>query len=253
KLHDDGTGDWLPLVHGQGPLTAENGFADQGEVLIKARLAADALGATKMDRPEDIEASPVTGKVYSVMTNNTARTPEQIDPANPRPHNVWGHVIEQTEADGDNAATNFTWEIFIQCGDPAIPEHEAYYAGYDMERVSPISSPDNLAFDREGNCWIATDGLQKGLEGNDGLFAVPVEGPERGYLRQFMSAPRGAEVCGPEFNPDFTSLFLAIQHPGEGSRSMAQDDLLSTWPDGGVPRPSVIAIRRSSGNGQIGS
>jgi secreted PhoX family phosphatase len=254
KFNDDGTGEWLPLVHGFGPLTAANGFLDQGDVLINTRRAADLIGATKMDRPEDIEANPRTGKVYSLMTNNTARTLAQVDAANPRANNIWGHVIEQTEAGGDNGATTFTWEIFIKCGDPSAPGHDTYFAGYDQSQVSPISAPDNLVFDGNGDCWIATDGLQNGLVGNDGVFAVPVEGPERGYLRQFMSSPIEAEICGPEFNPDYTTLFVAIQHPGEGSRSTNPADLLSTWPDGDVPKPSVVAIIKTApGNRRIGS
>ncbi|MGZ8919651.1 MAG: PhoX family protein [Limisphaerales bacterium] len=255
RFNDDGTGEWLPIVQGYGPLTAANGFPTQGDVLINTRRAADLLGATKMDRPEDIEANPVTGKVYSLMTNNTSRTLAQVDAANPRANNIWGHVIEQTEAGGDHAALTFTWEIFIKCGDPSVPAHDTYFAGYDPSQVSPISAPDNLVFDGAGNCWIATDGLQNGLPaGNDGMFAVPVEGPERGYLRQFMSCPLEAEVCGPEFNPNFTTLFVAIQHPGEGSRSTNPADLLSTWPDGGVPRPAVVAIiKTASGSPRIGS
>jgi uncharacterized protein len=255
KFNDDGTGQWLPLVHGQGPLTAANGFQNQGDVLINARRASDILGATKMDRPEDIEANPKTGKVYSLMTNNTSRTAAQVDAANPRANNIYGHVIEQTEANGDNGSTTFKWEIFIKCGDPAVPAQDTYFAGYDPSQVSPISAPDNLVFDGQGNCWIATDGLQNGLpRGNDGVFAVPVEGPERGYLRQFMSCPLEAEICGPEFTPNFTTLFVGIQHPGEGSKSTNPADLISTWPDGGVPKPSVVAvIRTAPGDPRIGS
>jgi hypothetical protein len=257
RFHDDGTGEWLPLVFGKGPLTPDNGFHNQGDVVINARRAADVLGATKMDRPEDIEANPVTGKVYSLLTNNTNRgeggTPG-TDAANPRSPNRYGHVIEQTEAAGDHSATVFNWEIFILCGDPGEPGHDTYFAGFDQNLVSPISAPDNLVFDCAGNCWIATDGLQNGLAGNDGVFAVPTEGPERGYLRQFMSCPLEAEICGPEFTPDFSTLFVGIQHPGEGSASTLPGDLLSTWPDGGIPKPSVIAITKTSpGARTIGS
>jgi secreted PhoX family phosphatase len=143
KFHGDGTGEWLPLTAGQGPLTPVNGFGSQAEVLINARCAADLLGATKMDRPEDVEAHPITGKVYAVMTNNTRRTPEQVDHANPRPDNRYGHIIELSEEGGDHAASRFRWGIFIACGDPQDPDHRAYYQGNTS--VSWFACPDNIA------------------------------------------------------------------------------------------------------------
>lgn len=121
KFHDDGTGEWMPLIFGQGPLIAANGFNSQGDVLIGTRRAADLLQATKMDRPEDVEANHRSGKVYVVMTNNTQRTPEQVDTANPRPENKHGHIIELVEDGGEHTATTFGWDLFIACGDPNNP------------------------------------------------------------------------------------------------------------------------------------
>ncbi len=250
KFNDDGTGEWLPLEFGKGPLTEANGFTSQGDVLIKTRLAADALGATKMDRPEDIEPNPVNKKVYMVMTNNSDRGKEGKagpDAANPRAENKFGHIIEVTEGGDDYAATTFTWEIFMLCGDPE--DDSTYFAGFDKSKVSPIAAPDNVTFDLNGNLWIATDGQSGALKLNDGLFAVPVEGPGRGHLQQFFASVAGSEVCGPEFTPDNKSLFLAIQHPGEGGTF---EEPISSWPDGAQPaRPSVIAIRADNG-GVIG-
>jgi len=243
RFHDDGTGVWLPLVFGQEPLTPANGIASQADVCINTRGAADLIGATKMDRPEDIETNPVNGKVYCVLTNNTRRTRDQVDRANPRADNRHGHIIEVTEDRDDPAALTFRWEIFLLCGDPANPADDAYFAGIDPGRASPLSCPDNITFDGEGNLWIATDGQRRTLGKNDGIFAVPVDGPERGFVRQFLSGPGGAEICGPEFTPDFTTLFCAIQHPGSGG---TLDAPVSPWPDGEQPpRPSVIAIRRA--------
>lgn len=251
KYNDDGSGEWMPLIFGEGPLTAENGFDSQGGVLINTRLAADLLGATKMDRPEDFETNPVTGAVYLVCTNNSKRGAEGKDPvnaANPRPENANGHIIEMIEANGDHASTTFTWDIFMLCGDPA--DESTYFAGYPKDKVSGISSPDNITFDMAGNLWISTDGMPRNLPSNDGLYAVPVEGAERGNLKRFFTCVTGAEVSGPEFTPDNTSLFTSIQHPGEGGTFEAQ---LSTWPDGtGAPRPSVVVIQAENG-GRVGA
>ncbi|GBD20878.1 hypothetical protein HRbin28_01327 [bacterium HR28] len=250
RFNPDGTGDWLPLVYGEGPLTEANGFTSQADVLINTRRAADLLGATKMDRPEDIETNPVNGRVYIVCTNNTRRNWNQIDPANPRGNNRHGHIIELIEADGDYAATRFTWEIFLLCGDPANPDDLVFAAGFDPSQISPISCPDNITFDAWGNMWIATDGQPGTFRRNDGIYAVPTSGSERGYVRMFLSGPRGCEICGPEFAPDFQTLFCAVQHPGEGG-TLTQP--VSSWPDGTVPRPSVVATWKTTGDPRIGS
>ena len=116
-----------------------------------------------------------------------------------------------------------------------------YFAGYDKSKVSPIGAPDNIVFDLAGNAWVATDGAASAIKLNDGLFAIPVAGSERGHVQQFFSSVAGSEVCGPEFTPDNRTLFLAIQHPGEGGTF---EKPISTWPDRqGLPRPSVITIQ----------
>jgi secreted PhoX family phosphatase len=252
RFNDDGTGEWLPLVFGEGPLTEAHGFTSQADVLLNTRGAADLLEATKMDRPEDIETNPMNGKVYCVMTNNSQRSAEQVDAANPRGPNRHGHIIELTEHNDDHTAQRFTWEIFILCGDPDNPDDGAYFAGFDPSLVSPISSPDNITFDLQGNLWIATDGQTSTFKKNDGVYAVPVEGQERGYLRQFLSGVPGGELASLTFSPNNHALFCSIQHPGEGS-SLANPS--STWPDGTLPpRPSVIVVERTGGgNPVIGS
>jgi uncharacterized protein len=240
RLRDDGTGKWIPLRHGEGPLTAANGFASQAEVLINTRGAGDVVGATKMDRPEDIQRNPVTGRVYVNLTNNTERTAP--DPGNPRVPNPYGHVLELREDGDDAGATSFRWRIFLLCGDPADPS--TYFAGYPKDRVSPIGSPDNMTFDNEGNIWLATDGAQP-TGGNNGLFATPTKGSERGHVQLFATVPVGAETCGPLLTRDNRSLFIAVQHPGEGG---TVEEPISHWPDGGdsLPRPAVTSIWRSA-------
>lgn len=250
RFADDGTGRWIPLVFGEGPLTPANGFHSQADVLIETRRAADLAGGTPMDRPEDIEASPASGKVYIALTNNTDRgKPGRAgtSAANPRAANSHGQVVELVEAGGDHTAAAFTWDILLLCGDPA--DSSTYFAGYPREKVSPVSCPDNLTFDADGTLWIATDGQTKTLKLHDGIYAVPLEGPERGRVGCFFSGVPGGEVCGPEFTPDGTTLFAAIQHPGEGG---TYENPLSRWPDAVTPpRPSVVAIRRTRG-GRVG-
>lgn len=248
RFNDDGSGQWIPLVQGAGPLTAANGFADQGDVLIKTRIAADLLGGTRMDRPEDVEVNPINGRVYAVMTNNANRT--TTDAVNPRANNRAGHIIEITPGGGDHASETFGWAIFMLCGDPDDPS--TYFAGFEKSEVSPIACPDNIAFDRRGNLWIATDGMPNVLPGNDGVFAVPVAGPERGSLRQFLSSVPGCETASLVFDDRDETLFVTIQHPGEGSTFAAPT---SHFPDGGtsVPRPSLIAVTKDRGEPRIGS
>jgi secreted PhoX family phosphatase len=246
RFNDDGTGEWLPLLFGEGELTEANGFTSQGDVLTRTRQAADLLGATKMDRPEDFETNPVTGKVYLVCTNNSRRTLDQTDDANPRPNNFAGHIIEITEDGNDHAATTFQWEIFILAGNPE--ESGTWYAGADD--VSPFAAPDNITFDLAGNIWISTDGLPANLPGNDGLFVAPTEGENRGKSMQFFSTVLGAECSGPVFNPDQTALFVSVQHPGEGG---TLDAPVSLWPDGEVaPRPTVVLITNDDPTAMVG-
>jgi hypothetical protein len=247
RFNEDGSGDWLPLIYGEGPLTEENGFTSQGDVLVKTRLAGDLLGATQMDRPEDIEPNPVNQKVYIVLTKNARRGVDDnpgTNAANPRAENEGGHIIELTEDGDDHTSTTFSWDIFLLCGDP--DDESTFFAGFPKDQVSPIAAPDNVTFDNAGNLWIATDGQPSALEYNDALFAVPVEGEERGFVRQFFSSVAGSEVCGPEFTPDNTSLFLAIQHPGEDG---SFDEPQSTWPDGETPpRPSLVVVQAGDGS-----
>jgi uncharacterized protein len=258
RFNADGTLDWLPLVHGQGPLTADNGFADQADVLIEKRRAADLLKPTRMDRPEDVEASPTTGKVYVMLTNNGNRTAAQVDAANPRAGNHFGHIIEMTPPDGDHAASQFRWEILVRCGDPSIAEVGATFSSATT-RNGWFGMPDNLAFDNQGRMWIATDGNTRKRTGRtDGLWALETEGAMRGTSRHFYRVPLGAEVCGPCFTPDDETLFVAVQHPAEGGSADAIstfEEPITRWPDfkpDMPPRPSLVVITKRGG-GKIAS
>ena len=261
KFAADGSLAWLPLVFGQGPLTAANGFQSQADVLIETRRAADLLGATKMDRPEDITPNPVTGKVYVMLTNNTSRKPEQVDAANPRAKNAFGHIVEISEADGDHTATTGRWEILLTCGDPSVAAVGASFST-DTSRNGWFGMPDNSVVDSAGRLWISTDGNSIVETGRtDGLWAVDTEGAARRTSKLFYRVPHGAELCGPCFTPDDTTAFVAVQHPGddgpdwpEFGRRSYYEDLSTRWPDfkPDMPvRPSVVAITRKGG-GKIG-
>ncbi|TDQ49233.1 PhoX family protein [Actinorugispora endophytica] len=235
----DGSGEWIRLCDSRRSYV--EGFSVE-EVLIHTRLAADRVGATKMDRPEDFEPSPVTGKVYCALTNNSARTPEQADEPNPRANNRYGHILEITERKNDAGATSFAWTVVVVCGDPE--DESTYFAGYDKSKVAAISSPDNLAFDKHGNLWISTDGQPGSIGVNDALHVMPVEGRHRGELKTFATVPVDAECCGPFISPDNKTVFIAPQHPGDGG---TVENPTSTWPDGDLPRPSVVSIWHSQG------
>jgi uncharacterized protein len=256
RYNEDGTVDWLPLVHGEGPLTAANGFADQADVLIEARRAADLLGATKMDRPEDVEANPATQKVYVILTSNERRTAKQVDAANPRAASRFGHIIEMVPPDGDHAASRFRWEILLQCGDPNIAEIGATF-GPATTRDGWFGMPDNLAVDHQGRIWIATDGNSAAATGRtDGIWGLETEGGLRRTSKHFYRVPVGAEMCGPCFTPDDETMFVAVQHPGEtpdgpsAAGPATFENPATRWPDFRPdipPRPSVVAITRKDG------
>lgn len=252
KFDESGTVEWMPLVHGEGPLTAENGFHSQADVLIETRRAGDVLGATPMDRPEDVQPNDKTGKVYVMLTNNTKRGEDQVNTANPRPDNAFGHIIEITPADGDHAATTASWDFLVKCGDLAKPEVNATFNEATTEN-GWFGMPDNGAVDHQGRFWAATDGNSEEKTGRtDGVWAMETEGELRGTGKHFYRVPVGAELCGPRFTPDDETLFVAIQHPADGS---TYDEPSSRWPDFDdnlPPRPSVVAITKQGG-GKIGS
>ncbi|RWX59672.1 PhoX family phosphatase, partial [Mesorhizobium sp. M2A.F.Ca.ET.039.01.1.1] len=216
QFAEDGSVEWMPIVFGQGPLTAENGFASQADVLIETRRAADLLGATKMDRPEDIQPNAGNGKVYVMLTNNSKRKAEQVDAANPRAANAFGHIIEIVEDGGDFAASKGKWEVLLKCGDPSVADVGATFSTATTAH-GWFGMPDNCAVDSAGRLWVATDGQGPKATGRtDGLWAVDTEGAARATSKLFFRVPIGAEMCGPLFAPDDQTAFVAVQHPGDG-------------------------------------
>ena len=260
RFDNNGRGRWLPLVHGQGPLTAANGFADQGEVLVKTRQASDLLGATPMDRPEWVAVSPLDRWVYCTLTNNRNRGgtgKPGVDAANPRADNVMGQIIRWKE-DGDFDGDVFDWNHLVLAGDPANERA----AAKGNVKGDAFSSPDTLAFDSRGRLWIGTDisnsSLLRGEMARLGNNAMLACHPDTGEVRRFLTGPVGCEITACTWTPDGRTMFVNIQHPGEtaGDHSdPAAPRKFSNWPDfrsDGRPRSATLAIRRRDG-GVIGS
>ena len=247
----DGSGEWLPLTRGGRSMVA--GFTLE-EVLVYTRLAADAVQPTRMDRPEDVQPNLHNGRIYVACTNNTDRGKagkEGPTEPNPRPANKDGHVVEIIPTGGDHTVDTFGWNLFLVCGDESSAGR--YFGGWTGP-VSPISCPDNVAFDSVGNLWISTDGQPSAIKVSDGLFKVPVEGPERGHVQQFLAVPSGAETCGPVVRDRDDSVFVAVQHPGEdGTWTAPQSRFPDYVPAGAAPatgqfagpRPTVVQVTRA--------
>ncbi len=251
KFNDDGTGQWLPLVHGKGALTTANGWADQADVLLRTRMAADAVGATPMDRPEWIAINPKTDDVFVTLTNGNGG-----GAANPRKPNPYGHIIKWHE----KSDTAFEWDIFVLAGDPQ------YDPSVQLDETNIFGSPDGIGFDRDGRLWIETDIsnssqnlASRGYDriGNNQLLAAD---PRTGEIRRFLVGPRGCEITGLTFTPDSRTMFVNVQHPGEsttfwGAPTIANPRAVSNWPEfdpAGRPRPATLVIRKKDG-GVIGS
>lgn len=269
---NEGTGVWLPLVFGQNGLTAANGFANQAEVLIKARQAADRVGATMMDRPEWVAANRTKpGEVFLACTNNNRRgtTPASsnmvdgttvagaarpaINEANPRATNNWGHVIRLNETGADAAALAFRWDIFVIAGNPALTGDKK--GSSNIDTTNTFNSPDGIQVDPEGRLWIQTDGSFANTgdflnQGNNQMLVADIDTKK---ITRFLVGPAGCEVTGVCWTPDGRTMFINIQHPGEigshpnapaaykavgsdavkqGAWVAANPTVFSKWPDG---------------------
>jgi secreted PhoX family phosphatase len=260
KFGADGAGTWLPLAHGIGPLTVANGWADQADVLIRTRMAADAVGATRLHRPEWVTVHPHSRDVFVTLTNGSGNDA----PVNSgRPSNPYGHIVRFREAIGDDLS--FTWDVFLLAGDPA------YDASVPADQPA-FGSPDGIWVDPSGVLWIQTDisnsSQNLASRGYDGIGnnAMLAANPVTGEVRRFMTGPRGCEITGVTMTPDLRTMFVNIQHPGEsttywnnqfGAPSTANPSAVSNWPYGNPanprrPRPATVVIRKLDG-GRIGS
>ena len=255
-----GNGAWLPLVHGNGPLTVANGWLDQADVLIRTRQAADAMGATRCHRPEWVAVNEHTRDVYVTFTNGSGNTAPVNSGRDPNPY---GHVVRIQEAGSDNTSLSFTWDIYVVAGDP-------FYDPSVPAGQTLFGSPDGLWVDDDGRVWIQTDisnssqNLASRGYDNIGNNQMLVGDPATGEIRRFLTGPRGCELTGITVTPDQRTMFVNIQHPGEsttywnglngGAPTTANPTTVSTWPyhEGRRPRPATVVIRKLDG-GKIGS
>ncbi|RSV26849.1 PhoX family phosphatase [Sphingomonas sp. ABOLH] len=285
RFNADGSGEWIALVFGQNGLTAGNAlypFADQADVLTHCRLAGDAVGATRMDRPEWTAVNPATGEMYCTLTNNSSRSPAQVDAANPRSYidpkvnstsrstgNANGHIIRLREAGDTTEATRFTWDVYAFGAGSDLDPTNINLSGLDA--TNDFSSPDGLWFGKPSNAsgqvtpvlWIQTDdgaytdvtncmmlAAMPGSVGdggtrtitNTGVSATSTATTRIGKtpgtaLRRFLVGPVQCEITGIESTPDGRSLFVNIQHPGEGGNF---DKPTSNWPALPTSGSSVI-------------
>ncbi|KDE38850.1 putative phosphatase [Nitrincola lacisaponensis] len=254
RFNEDGSGEWLPLVFGMGPLTPENGFNSQADVLVNTRSAADAVGATKMDRPEWGAVDPKTREVYFTLTNNSRRT--EADAANPRVENNWGQIIRWREQDDQVTAKAFEWNLFVLAG----PESDSDLAGQHLDGGNIFNSPDGLWFDPDSRLWIQTDMSESVVNtgpweqfGNNVMLAAD---PVNNVIRRFLVGPVGQEITGVITTPDQKTMFVNVQHPGATTtpEQFAAGELSSHWPHDGSPYPrsATLVIRRED-DGVIGS
>lgn len=229
KFNENGTGDWLALTMSNPALKGK--FKDQAELLVYTREAADIVGATPMDRPEWTTVAP-NGHIFWAMTNNSRRT--EPGPGSPLAPNPDGHILEMVDSD-NHTGTRFTWTI------PFIAE-DTHAEGDEQT----FSDPDGLWVDPDGRLFIQTDGGQKKGLNNQMLVA----NPQTGEIRRIFAGPAGCEITGIAVTPDRRTMFINVQHPGDG------DPALSNFPAATngvtIPRDATVVLTRKDG-GIIGS
>lgn len=286
KFNNDGSGQWIELAYGKNGLNESNTtypFKSQADVVTFARLAADSVGATKMDRPEWATVNPINGEIYVTLTNNSNRGKDYpTDAANPRNYtdlyagtkeqkgNVNGHIIRFREIDDKTTAETFKWDIYL-FGAEASMASNINLSG--LTDNNDFSSPDGMWFDPRGVLWIETDDgaytdvtncmMLAALPGQigDGGAATTSNGQQTitgakvtdATLRRFLVGPKQCEITGIAMTPDYKAIFINVQHPGEDSPSYAKPE--SNWPatqkdpsnKTARPRSATVVITRKDG------
>ena len=245
KFNDNFTGEWLLLD------TQTTGLSSKAEVCIFTRLAASKVGATTMDRPEWIASNPKKNEVCCCLTNNKNRGIKtnkggdkvDVDKVNPRKNNKYGQIVRWKPRDNNHSSVYFEWDLFVVAGNPNV-HNDKNRGSKNIDKENMFNSPDGLKFDKYGRLWIQTDGNYsnsgdfKGMGNNQMLIADT----NTGKIKRFMVGPKECEVTGLTFAPDYKTVFVGIQHPGER--------LGSNFPDNGnnKPRSCIIAIQKKDGS-----
>ena len=283
KFNNDGSGEWLELTYGKNGIDEKNTlypFADQADVVMHCRLAADFRGATKMDRPEWGGVNPLNNEVYMTMTNNSARAADKLDAANPRTGNTNGHIIRWRE-EGGQAGTKFKWDVYL-FGARVDGKQSENLSG--LTDVNDFSSPDGLYFDQRlagagGLLWVQTDDgsyldvtncmMLAALPGQvgdgtkpttkDGQATIMGAKPTDATVRRFLVGPVNCEITGVVVTPDGKTLFFNVQHPGEAAADFATNTFTSHWPGNQAPasdtahaghkrpRSATVVVTRTDG------
>lgn len=291
QFDENGQGRWLLLTaHAANAAAEREGspirFRDEADMLMRVRDAARLMGATPMDRPEDVEAVcdeqwRGLGPVLIVCTNNSERGFER--PGNPRREsdrpfaaqsNLPGHIVRLDEHGGDCAAERFSWGVFVMGGDPNAHALTAMTRAGAPANISTacdgaqtvtgdrFACPDNIFIDHGHRVWIATDGSDAVFaDCNDSILATPLNADGPRPMKRFLVGPVGGEICGPLMAPDERAFFCSIQHPGANDVAGVDFSQLrwqgvaptSNFPNGGStwPRSAVIVVTKDDG-GRIG-
>lgn len=242
KFNADGTGDWLEL-------TPEATGMDAVDILVFTRMAASAVGATTMDRPEWVAVNPTAAEAYCALTNNKNRgvkpnaggDPTPVNGPNPREANKYGQIVRWFPANDDHGTDAFRWDLYVMAGNPVVGEG-ANQGSANVTEGNMFNSPDGMMFDSAGILWIQTDGNDDNEgdfegQGNNQMLAGD---PVSGEIQRFLTGPNGSEVTGLCWSADKKTMFVGIQHPG------------GSFPDGsGLPRSSIVAVWRDDG-GHVG-
>lgn len=228
EFHDDGSGTWHPLTPNHPALAGWH----HDRILVFTRLAADAVGATPMDRPEWTTVGR-KGEVFVTLTNNSRRT--EPNSANPLVPNTDGHIIRIMD-EHDHTGERFAWDIFAVSQEVADEGGQMY------------GSPDGVWADQDGRLFVQTDGDQP----NDANDQLLVADPESGSFRRLFTGVTDCEVTGIAVTPDRRTMFVNLQHPGNGDPAATNFPAEFTGASGPKPRDCTIVLTRKDG-GIVGS